>query len=223
MSSAIKAGLAKPDTFSSEWFRLHSRSVLLVVAVVVGTALGAYLYIRSNEIKRQRAEQALDDALQQLYGVSASAGEAALAGVVNRYSGTHSGTVAAMRLAISKLDQRKFGDAIRVVDEALPKADKKLFASSLHELRGSALSDSGAFAEAAASFEKAAAEEQFDSRKAELTYEAGEMYARAGDEARASALLQEIAEGPPSAIRGRALRLLGELMVSPAKVGGGTG
>jgi predicted negative regulator of RcsB-dependent stress response len=212
-----------PDTplaAQIEWIRKNSRIVTLAAAVVVAGVLGVFLYLRSAQIRSERAEAAYGEAQQLLYSGNREAGATRLEEVATRYAGTASGSVAALRLAQLRLEDNKPGDAIRVLQSNLSKSDSRIFGSQFHSLIGAAWSDSGQFDKAAAAFTQAAESARLDNEREEYTFRSALMYAQAGNKARALEILNRLASGDPSEIRARARRLAGEIGAEAAKAGG---
>jgi predicted negative regulator of RcsB-dependent stress response len=202
-----------------EWARQNSRIVALAGTAVLATVLGTFLFIRSNEIRSARAEASYGAAQQTLYTGNREEGVARLAETAVRYAGTNPGAVAALRVALVKLEERKLGEAINVLQEAQTKADKKIFGASLHGLLAAAWSDSGQYAVAAAEYEQAAQASQLENERAGYNLKAAEMYALSNGKERALVLLRELSAGSPSETRAKARKLLGELTVGSAKAG----
>ena len=105
----------------TEWFMLHKRDVTWAVvglAVIVG---GFWYYERSQSIKGQRAETAYFQARQAVGGQA----DSALQKVVSRYEGTTAGTQAALTLAQSFYDQKKYKEGLAVLKNAVNRRRKK--------------------------------------------------------------------------------------------------
>jgi predicted negative regulator of RcsB-dependent stress response len=198
----------------------NSRIVSLVSAIVVASGLGVFLYLRSAEIRSQRAEAAYGEAQQLLFTGNREGGAARLEETATRYAGTPSGAVAALRLAMVRLEDHKPGDALRVLQTAVGKADSRIFGAQFHSLMAAAWSDSGRFDEAAAAFIRASEAARLENEKTEYQFRAATMYAQAGNKERAVDLLRALSAGEPTELRARARRMVGELEAAPAKAGG---
>ncbi len=215
--SAIDPALREPI----QWVQENSRVLSLAGAVIVALLLGAYLFVRSAQIKVAKAEEAYNESQQLFYSGKATEGAVKMADAARRYVGTNAGTMAAMRLAVYSINERKMGEAIAVLRQAEPKANKKIFGTALHGLLAAALSDSGLYAMAGDEYLLSAKASRVESEQVEINYKAAEMFANGGSKDRAVQLLATLVDGPPSDTRGKARKLMGELQTAPAKVGGG--
>ena len=206
-----------------QWVRKNSRAASLAAIALLGGVLGIYLFVRSAQIRAVRAEDAYNEAQQLIYTGNLPGGQAKMGETATRYAGTNAGTMAAMRLAVARMNERKIGDAITILKQAQPKANKKLFGSAIHGLLAAALSDSGAYSLAADEYILAATAATGEGEKAALNYRAAELLAQEANKQRAVTILETLASGPPSEVRGKARKLLGEITTAPAKVGGTSG
>jgi tetratricopeptide (TPR) repeat protein len=202
-----------------EWAQQNSRLLSLGGFVLAAAILDTFLFIRSGQIKSVRAEESYNESQQLFYSGKAPEGALKMAETARRYAGTNAGTMAAMRLAVIRINDRKMGEAISVLKEAQPKA-KKVFSGPIHGLLAAAYSDSGLFRQAAEEYALAAEGTRVESEKAELSYRSAEMFALSGNKDRAVQMLKVLSVGPPSELRGKARKLVGELTTVPAKIGG---
>src|SRR5450759_1748187 len=162
---ARKRSGADEETMT-EWFMLHQRDVawaVVALAIMVG---GFWYYERSQSIKAQRAEAAYFQARQ-----SAAAGNLPLAvsdlqKVVSRYEGTNAGIQAALTLAQTLYDQKKFKEGLDVLKAAEAKAPDH-FKASIHVLVASRLEDVDDLVAAAGQYKLAAQVTRFPDDKAE--------------------------------------------------------
>src|SRR6476661_6935567 len=143
------------DESVGDWVLVHKRELLwalLALAVIVG---GFWFYERSQSLKEQRAESAYFQARQ-----SAAAGNLPLAvsdlkKVVARYEGTRAGTQAALSLAQSLYDQKKFKEGIDALKQVEAKAPDD-FRASIHVLEAAGFEELKDFTAAAEQFKLAA-------------------------------------------------------------------
>jgi hypothetical protein len=203
-----------------DWAEQNSRALSLGITVLAAAVLGTFLFIRSGQIKAVRAEEAYNESQQLFYAGKAPEASLKMAETARRYAGTTAGTMAAMRLAVIRINDRKMGEAISVLKEAQPRVNDKIFGVAIHSLLAAAYSDSGLFAAAGDEYSKAAQATRVESERTELNYRAAEMLALGGAKDRAIQMLKVISAGPPSDVRGKARKLVGELTTVPAKVGG---
>ena len=216
---ANKSTLDSPLEQQLAWVKSHSRQIGVGVGIAIGLVLAVFLYTRSNQLRNTRAELAYAEAQQLMYSGNRAQSLVRLNDVVNRYAGTNIGSVAAMRLALVHLEERKIADAIEVLRKGQAKANDKIFAASFHGLIAAALSDSGVYADAAEEYLKAAEAAALDSEKDSYRYRAAEAYTLANNRERALKIIEQVTEGPPSETRARARKLHGELLSTPSKAG----
>ena len=102
----------------SEWFMLHKNELTWAVLGLIIIVGGIWYYERSQSIKAQRAETAYFQARQATGGQA----DSALQKVVSRYEGTSAGTQAALTLAQSFYDQKKYKEGLDVLKKAESKS-----------------------------------------------------------------------------------------------------
>src|SRR2546428_3337202 len=106
--------MTSPGTIETEgwsffdWIQANTRAVGIGATVVVVAGLGYWFYLRSTEIKQLNAERGLNLAKQSLSVGNTPLAESDLQRVATRYTGTTSGSQAAMLLAQLDYDQGKF-------------------------------------------------------------------------------------------------------------------
>ena len=143
------------DESVGDWMLLHKRELTWAVLALVVIVAGYWFYERSQSLKSQRAESAYFQARQ-----SAAAGNLPLAvsdlkKVVARYEGTRAGTQAALALAQTLYDQKKFKEGI----DALKKVEAKApgdFRASIHVLEAAGYEELKDFTTAAEQYKLAA-------------------------------------------------------------------
>jgi predicted negative regulator of RcsB-dependent stress response len=199
-----------------DWMLLHKRELLwslLALAVIVG---GFWFYQRSQSIKSQRAESAYFQARQ-----SAAAGNLPLAvsdlrKVVARYEGTRAGTQAALSLAQTLFDQKKFKEGIDELKKIEAKAPDD-FRSSIHVLEAAGYEELKDFTAAAEQYKLAAMATPFPVDKAKYQAGAARDYMAAGKSDQAKAIWTELAKDESSPEAAEARVRLGELTARPMK------
>jgi predicted negative regulator of RcsB-dependent stress response len=205
------------DETMTEWFMLHQRDVawaVVAVAIIVG---GFWYYERSQAIKAQRAETAYFQARQ-----SAAAGNLPLAvsdlqKVVSRYEGTSAGTQAALTLAQTLYDQKKFKEGVDALKAAEAKAPDD-FKPSIHLLEAAGYEELKNLVAAAEQYKLAAQATRFPLDKAEYQASAARAYMAAGKTDEARAIWTELVKDETAPTAAEARVRLGELEAKPVKM-----
>ena len=213
---ARKRSGADEETMT-EWFMLHQRDVawaVVALAIIVG---GFWYYERSQSIKAQRAEAAYFQARQ-----SAAAGNLPLAvsdlqKVVSRYEGTNAGTQAALTLAQTLYDQKKFKEGLDVLKAAEAKAPDH-FKPSIHVLEAAGYEELKNLVAAAEQYKLAAQVTRFPVDKAEYQAAAARDYMAAGKTEEAKAIWKELVKDETAPTAAEARVRLGELEAKPMKI-----
>jgi len=213
---ARKRSGADEETMT-EWFMLHQRDVawaVVALAIIVG---GFWYYERSQSIKAQRAEAAYFQARQ-----SAAAGNLPLAvsdlqKVVSRYEGTNAGTQAALTLAQTLYDQKKFKEGLDVLKAAEAKAPDH-FKPSIHVLEAAGYEELKNLVAAAEQYKLAAQVTRFPVDKAEYQAAAARDYMAAGKTEEAKAIWTELVKDETAPTAAEARVRLGELEAKPMKI-----
>jgi predicted negative regulator of RcsB-dependent stress response len=213
---ARKRSRADEETMT-EWFMVHQRDVawaVVALAIIVG---GFWYYERSQSIKAQRAEAAYFQARQ-----SAAAGNLPLAvsdlqKVVSRYEGTSAGTQAALTLAQTLYDQKKFKEGLDVLKAAEAKAPDD-FKPSIHILEAAGYEELKNLVAAAEQYKLAAQVTRFPVDKAEYQAAAARDYMAAGKTEEAKAIWRELVKDETAPTAAEARVRLGELEAKPMKI-----
>jgi len=213
---ARKRSGADEETMT-EWFMLHQRDVawaVVALAIIVG---GFWYYERSQSIKAQRAEAAYFQARQ-----SAAAGNLPLAvsdlqKVVSRYEGTNAGIQAALTLAQTLYDQKKFKEGLDVLKTAEAKAPDH-FKPSIHLLEAAGYEELKNLVAAAEQYKLAAQVTRFPVDKAEYQAAAARDYMAAGKTEEAKAIWRELVKDETAPTAAEARVRLGELEAKPMKI-----
>jgi predicted negative regulator of RcsB-dependent stress response len=205
------------DESISEWAMLHKREVSWAVIALVIIVAGIWYYERSQSIKAQRAEAAYFQARQ-----SAAAGNVPLAvsdlkKVASRYEGTTAGTQAALTLAQTLYEQKKFKEGLDALKAAEAKAPED-FKASIHVLEAGGYEESKDFVAAAEQYKLAAQMTRFPVDKAEYQAAAARAYSAGGKTAEAKAIWTELAKDETAPTAAEARVRLGELDAKPMKI-----
>jgi predicted negative regulator of RcsB-dependent stress response len=197
----------------TEWFMVHKRDVtwaVIGVAVIVG---GFWYYERSQALKAQRAETAYFQARQSAGGQA----DSALQKVVSRYEGTNAGTQAALTLAQSFYDQKKYKEGLDVLKKAESKASGD-FKPSIYVLEAAGHEQLKDFVAAADDYKRAAQATRFPFDKGEYQATAARDLTAAGKTAEAKAIWTELVKDESSPVSAEARVRLGELDAKPMKI-----
>src|SRR5205085_2793880 len=123
-----------PFDTMSEWFELYNKQITWGVVGVAVVAAGIWFYSRSQTLKEEKAERALNTTLQSVPGNYPLA-ESDLRKLIQRYDGTTAGYQAQLALARVLYDEGKYNDGIESLKNGMPKLDKsKDFESAGHLL-----------------------------------------------------------------------------------------
>ena len=213
------AGRHAPDeSFDAffAWIQRYSRTLITAFVVVAAGGLGYLYYLRSEAVKRQRAEEALGRALQAVASGNLPLAQTDLERVVTRYKGTGPGVQAALLLAQTYYETGKPTEGIAALRKAEPEADK-VFRASLVALIADGYDLQGKHAEAAGEYARAAGLAQFPTDRDLYRASAARHYGLAGNRAEAIRIWRELADEPSTPVAGEARVRLGELQAEPAR------
>ncbi len=195
-----------------DWFQLHSKKVGWGVVGLVAIAAGGWFYMRSQDLKAERAEKAYYTAQRSVVAGNLPLAESDLRKMVSRYDGTSAALEASLLLAQVMFEQRKYQQG---VDELRRSEDKfggsKEFGSAVHLVLAGGLEQLKKYAEAAAEYEKAAKAARFDSDRQRYESLAAAAYLDAGNKEKAKALWTALGADSKGAVAGEARVRLGEL------------
>ena len=202
------------DESAGDWVLLHKRELLWALVALAAIVGGFWFYERSQSLKSQRAESAYFQARQ-----SAAAGNLPLAvsdlrKVVARYEGTRAGTQAALSLAQTLFDQKKFKEGIDELKKVEAKAPED-FRASIHVLEAAGYEELKDFTAAAEQYKLASMATPFPVDKAKYQAGAARDYMAAGKSDQAKAIWTELAKDESSPEAAEARVRLGELTAKP--------
>ena len=201
----------------TDWFMLHTREVtwgVVGLAVIVG---GFWFYQRSQAIKAQRAETAYFQARQSAAAGNLPQAATDLQKVVSRYEGTQAGAQAALSLAQTYYDQKKFKEGIDALKKAEPKVPGD-FKASVHVLEAAGYEELKNYSAAAEQYKLAADVTRFPADKAEYRGSAARDFAAAGKRDEAIAIWTDLAKDETGPMAAEARVRLGELRATPMKI-----
>jgi tetratricopeptide (TPR) repeat protein len=201
----------------TEWVMLHKREVtwaVVALAIVVGSF---WFYERSQSIKAQRAEAAYFQARQSEAAGNLPLAVSDLQKVVNRYEGTTAGTQAALTLAQTLYDQKKFKEGLAVLKTAEAKAPAD-FRPSIHVLEAAGYEELKDLIAAAGQYKLAAQVTRFPVDKAEYQAAAARDYMAAGKVEEARVIWTALAKDETGPVAAEARVRLGEIEAKPMKI-----
>lgn len=207
----FKPLIESPESFL-DWFQLYSKQAAWTGVAIVLLGAGGWFYIRSQNLKSERAEKAYFSAQRSLAAGNLPLAESDLRKMVGRYEGTAAAMEARLLLAQTLYDQGKFQEGVDELKQAEDKiGSSKDFGSSVHLVLASGLEQLKKYAEAAGQYEKAAKAARFDSDRQRYMSLAAKAYLTSGDKARAKELWTTLGADSKGTVAGEARVRLGEL------------
>jgi len=206
------------DDSITDWFLLHKREVswgLLALAVVAG---GLWFFQRSRTLREQHAETAYYQARQAVSAGNLPLAVSDLKKVVGRYEGTRAGAQAALFLAQSLYEQKKYKEGIAELKKIEPKGSTADFAPSIHVLTANGYEELKDFAAAAGEYRAAAEATRFAADKAQYLASAARSYMTAGKSAEARAIWADLVKDDTGPMAAEARVRLGEMDARPLKL-----
>ncbi|MGH7604476.1 MAG: YfgM family protein [Gemmatimonadaceae bacterium] len=197
-----------------EWLMVHKREVTWGIVILAVIVFGFWYYQRSQSLRAQRAEAQYFQARQ-----SAAAGNIPLAvsdlqKVATRYEGTQAGTEAALTLAQTLYEQKKYKDGIAALKKVQDKAPDD-FKASVHVLAAAGYEELNDFLGAAAEYKAAASATRFPADKSQYQANAARDYMAAGKTDEAKAIWTELVKADTGATAAEAKVRLGEVTAKP--------
>ena len=198
-----------------DWFQLNSKWVGWAAVVVVALGAGGWFYMRSQDLKAERAEKAYYTAQRSVVAGNLPLAESDLRKMVSRYEGTSAAMEASLVLAQVMFEQGKFQQG---VDELRRSEDKiggsEEFGSAVHLILAGGLEQLKKYAEAAAEYEKAAKAARFDSDRQRYESMAAAAYLNAGNKEKAKSMWTALGADSKGTVAGEARVRLGELVAA---------
>lgn len=218
MTSPTSPVRTESDTPESilDWFQLYSKQAGWAAAALVVIAAGGWFYIRSQDLKAERAEKAYFAAQRSVTAGNLPLAESDLRKLIERYDGTSSAVEARIQLAQILFDQGKLQAG---VDELKGAEDKigssKEFGSAAHAVLAGGLEQLRKFPAAAEEYKKAADVARFDSDRQRYMSASAQAYLSGGDTTRAKAIWTDLGADSKGTVAGEARVRLGELTATP--------
>ena len=211
MTSPYSAKSDRTETLM-DWFQLYSKQAGWAAVALVAILAGGWFYMRSQDLKAERAEKAYFTAQRSVVSGNLPLAESDLRKMVSRYEGTPAAMEASLVLAQVMYEQGKVQAG---VDELKKNEDKisgsKEFGSAVHLMLASGLEQLKKHAEAAAQYEKAAKAARFDADRQRYESMAAAAYLDAGNKEKAKAMWTVLGADSKGAVAGEARVRLGEL------------
>jgi predicted negative regulator of RcsB-dependent stress response len=194
----------------------RKREFSIGAIVVVAVAGGVMLWRLSVGQKNERAETALSQATNTLYGGNKVLAETQLQAAADRYRDTPAGIEAAMVLAQTDFEQARWDDGIKVLDAIEKSSAIESFRPAVEGLLAGGYADLKKFDEAAKHYQNAVDGSKYQPIKDLYLADAARVLERAGKTDEAKKIWEEIASRPDSPMIPEARVRLGELEAAPA-------
>ncbi len=212
-SAPLAAGSDDPLESATLWLQANGKLVGIGVAVVAVIGLGIYGVRASDAKKQANASTALYAAQGALYQGQADSARVALQGVIDRYGSTSAGEQAVLLLAQSHFDAGEFAEGIAILEEARSGASAS-FSASMDVLLAAGYEGQANFEKAAEYYDSAAKAAGSSAERDAHRLAQARSLMRAGKDAEAKVLFEELRSKPGSPYAQEAAVRLGELMAS---------
>lgn len=201
---------------ATDWVRMNSRPVGMVLTGIAVVALLIVGYRWMDNSKRTEASTALQRAVAPLQSGKPQDAEAALDGVAKKFGGTSAGQQASLIAAQLRYDRGEYDAGIKSLESARGSASEE-FAASFEQLIAMGYESKGQNDRAAEHYGKAASAARFEHDKGEYQLAQARALMRAGKLADAKALWEALAALPDSPFATEASIRLGEIAGASAK------
>jgi predicted negative regulator of RcsB-dependent stress response len=211
---AAGGGLSLEPESLAETFITYQRPILIGAIVLAAGALGSWLWIRSAQIREERAGAAYLQAESAFASGNKALAQTEFERLTTRFPGTNAGTQSAMLLSQLLYEQGQFAEGVTQLEGALRRAPREL-RPAMHALIGAGQEGAGKPIEAAAAYARAAESTRFEAERDLYRMDRARTLAAGGDRAGAVAVYREISEKEDSPYGGEARLRMGELMALP--------
>jgi predicted negative regulator of RcsB-dependent stress response len=184
--------------------------------VVLAVAGGFMLWRLSANQKNERARAALTDATNTLYSGNRPLGETQLQAAADRYRDTAPGIEAAVVLAQTDFEEARWADGLKVLDAVQQSSAISNFKAPVDGLMAGGYADMKKYDDAVTHYQKAASEEPYQSLKDLYLADAARVLEKAGKDADARKIWEDISSRPESPANLEAKVRMGELDAAPA-------
>lgn len=201
-----------------DWTKINAKALTTGAVIVLVVAAGYWFYLRQQEIKSANAEKSLMNAKQSIAAGNPALAQSDLQKVFSQYGSTTAGVEAAMLLAQMDYDGGKYQDGISMLQKAAGSSGASRNQTAILSLEGDGYMQLNKAAQAAKSYEDAAAAAPGDIERSYEQAKAARAYTASGDTANARKLWTTLADDPKAAtVAAEAKVRLGELTAAPAK------
>ncbi len=142
------------------WLETYSRQLMYGSIALLVVAGGLWFYRQSNERQAESASMALSESQSAVAAGNLPLAQSDLEKLIQRYGGTDAGTQAHVLLAQVHFEKGEFQQGIEELKSVTNAKDAYTAASAMN-LMAAGLEQSGKFADAAATYEKAAAKSPY--------------------------------------------------------------
>jgi len=192
------------------WLELHSRELMYVSIGLLVVAGGVWFYRQSNERQAQSASTALSEAESAISAGNLPLAQSDLEKLVQRYGSTSAGAQAHVLLAQVHYDKGEYQQGIEQLKTVTDDKDAYTAAAGLN-LMAAGLEQSGKLADAASTYEKAAAKAPYKVDHDVYIASAARAYTAAGKMDDAKKIWSALAKDDQSPAAAEARVRLGEL------------
>ncbi|HKG92976.1 MAG TPA: tetratricopeptide repeat protein [Gemmatimonadaceae bacterium] len=216
---AARPTVADEDRSVADLARDYGRNIAIGL-IALAAAAGIYIaYAKAKASKADKAESAYASAQRSAMTGNPALAQSDLKKVVGRYEGTAAATRAQILMAELLFDEGKFAEGMAELDRASKSGPPDELKPTIEILRAAGLEEQQKFADAAASYLKAAEASRFENDKLKLRADAARAYTEAGNKAEARKIWEELAKDQNSPVAGEARVRLGELTATPSARG----
>jgi outer membrane protein assembly factor BamD (BamD/ComL family) len=181
------------------WYERYARQLLIGAGAVALVLLGVWFVRESGQRKEAQATSRLTTALAIADRGNLPQAAAELQRLIQTYDGTEAATEAVIALNQVRIASGQGELAVNNLKQFVAKNPPVRYAASAYGLLGSAQENSKRFAEAAQSFEQAAAKAELDFLRASYLVDAGRAYREAGKTQDAIRAYRTVVEKYPDA------------------------
>jgi predicted negative regulator of RcsB-dependent stress response len=201
----------------ADWFQLNRKYVVAGVGILAAAALGYWFVTASATRKAGQAEQQLLNARRSIMSGNAPLAQTDLKRIVDNFGNTRAGTEAALLLAESYYQERKFEAGIDVLEDFTSRGSAEYMRSKFISMIGDGRMELGKPAEAAADYARAADAARFEGDAAQQRAKQARALVVAGDSAKALELWEDLAESAAPGVAAEARVRVGELAAATKK------
>jgi predicted negative regulator of RcsB-dependent stress response len=194
-----------------EWLELHSRQLMFGSIGLLVIAGGFWFYRHSNQLQAESASTALSEAESSIASGNLPLAQSSLEKLVQRYGNTPSGAQARVLLAQVHYEKGEYQQGMKDLEPVTTDKDAYTAATALN-LQAAGLEQSGKLAEAAATYQKAAAKTPYRIDHDVYMASAGRTLTAAGKTEEAKKIWAALASDDQSPEAAEARVRLGELV-----------